>query len=125
VLVLGPLSKSLLLFAMNWLDAQLTLLWIRLNVASEGNGLMANILAHGQGSFVAVKLIVGAFAAIVLYRCSHLPLAKRGMTFVLSLYLVLMVIHAATGCLALGWQGPIVVLGHLVNLPKILLGLHS
>ena len=32
---MGALSKALLLFAMNWLDAQLTILWLRLNIATE------------------------------------------------------------------------------------------
>jgi hypothetical protein len=120
-----PLSKSLLLFAMNWIDAQLTLLWIRLNVATEGNGLMAGLLNHGEGSFMGVKLIVGAFAAYVLYRCSHLPLARRGMTLVLVLYTGLMLIHTATGCVALGWQGPIIVLGYFGTVTKTFLGFLS
>ena len=45
------LYKSLLLFAMNWLDAQLTILWVRLNVASEGNALMASLLNVGEAPF--------------------------------------------------------------------------
>lgn len=122
---MGPLSKSLLLFAMNWIDAQLTLLWIRLNVATEGNGLMAGLLNHGEGSFMGVKLIVGAFAAYVLYRCSHLPLARRGMTLVLVVYTGLMLIHTATGCVALGWQGPIIVLGYFGTVTKTFLGFLS
>jgi Domain of unknown function (DUF5658) len=122
---LGPLSKSLLLFAMNGIDAQLTLLWIRLNVATEGNSLMARLLNHGEGSFLGVKLIVGAFAAYVLYRCSHVPLARRGMTFVLVVYAGLMLIHTATGCLALGWHGPIIVLGYFGTATQTFLGLFS
>jgi len=123
--LLGPLYKSLLLFTMNWLDAQLTLVWIRLNVATEGNDLMARLLSHGEGPFLGVKLFVGAFAAYVLYRCSHIPLARRGMTFVLALYAGLMLIHTATGCLALGWQGPIIVLGYFGAATKTFLGLFS
>ena len=110
---------------MNWIDAQLTLLWIRLNVATEGNGLMAGLLNHGEGSFMGVKLIVGAFAAYVLYRCSHLPLARRGMTLVLVLYTGLMLIHTATGCVALGWQGPIIVLGYFGTVTTTFLGFLS
>lgn len=110
---------------MNWIDAQLTLLWIRLNVATEGNDLMAGLLSHGEGSFMGVKLIVGAFAAYVLYRCSHLPLARRGMTLVLVLYTGLMLIHTATGCVALGWQGPIIVLGYFGTITKTFLGFLS
>lgn len=122
---MGTLSKSLLLFAMNWLDAQLTLVWVHLNVATEGNSLMARVLSHGEMPFMGVKLIIGAFAAYILYRCSHLPLAKHGMTFVLALYAGLMLIHAATGCAALGWQGPVVFIGYLAHIPQSLVGMIS
>ena len=122
---MGALSKSLLLFAMNLLDAQLTLVWVHLNVATEGNSLMARVLSHGEMPFMSVKLIIGAFAAYILYRCSHLPLAKHGMTFVLALYAGLMLIHAATGCAALGWQGPVVFIGYLAHIPQSLVGLIS
>ena len=104
---MGTLSKSLLLFSLNWLDAQLTLLWLRLNVATEGNALMARLLEHGDLSFLAIKLAVGTAAAYILYRCAHLPLAKRGMTFVLMIYVALMFVHAATGCVALGLSIPV------------------
>jgi hypothetical protein len=121
----GTLSKSLLLFTMNWLDAQLTLLWVRLNVATEGNGLMARVLEHGEVPFLGVKLVIGAFAAYILYRCAHLPLAKRGMTFVLVVYSGLMLIHLVTGCAALGWHGPEVFIGYLGSLPRAVAGLFS
>src|ERR671926_1831485 len=85
--VVGRLSKSCLLFGLNWLDAQLTLLWIRLHVASEGNALMARILEHGQLTFLGAKLLIGAIAAYILYRCAHLPIAKHGLTIVLCIYL--------------------------------------
>lgn len=120
---MGALSKSCLLFVLNGLDAQLTLLWIRLNVASEGNSLMARVIEHSELTFLGGKIAIGAFAAIILYRCAHLPLAKHGLTVVLGIYAVLMLIHAATGCVALGWQGPIVVLGYIENLPHALISL--
>ena len=104
---MGALSKSLLLFVLNWVDAQLTLVWVHLNVATEGNALMAQILEHGTGSFLLIKLAVGAAAAYILYRCAHIPLARRGLTFVLVLYVALMFVHAATGCVALGLHIPI------------------
>jgi hypothetical protein len=114
----GPLSKALLLFMLNWLDAQLTLLWVKLNVATEGNSLMAQILNHGEGSFLLFKLFIGAFSAYILYRCAHLPLARRGMTFVLCVYLGLMVVHVATGCSALGWQAPLTVITYFAGIPQ-------
>lgn len=104
---MGALSKSLLLFVLNWLDAQLTLVWLRLNVATEGNALMAQLLEHGDVSFLIIKLAVGAAAAYILYRCAHVPLAKRGLTLVLGIYVALMFVHAATGCVALGLHLPI------------------
>jgi hypothetical protein len=117
------LSKSCLLFVLNGLDAQLTLLWIRLNVASEGNALMARVLEHGELPFLGAKVAIGAFAALILYRFAHLPMARHGLTVVLGIYAILMLIHAATGCVALGWQGPIIVLGYVENLPHAFLSL--
>ena len=114
---MGALSKALLLFLMNWLDAQLTLLWVRLDVATEGNGIMATLLNHGEGSFLSVKLLIGALSAYVLYRFSELPIARRGLKFVLAIYIALMIVHMATGFSALGWRAPITVLTYFVSLP--------
>ncbi len=99
---MGRLSKSCLLFTLNWLDAQLTLLWIQLNVATEGNALMALVLDHGELSFLGAKLLVGGFAAYILYRCAHVPMARHGLTIVLGIYALLMLVHAVTGAVALG-----------------------
>jgi hypothetical protein len=77
---------------------------------------MARLLEHGDLAFLGFKLAIGAFAAVVLYRCAHLPLAKRGLNFVLGVYAILMLVHVATGCVALGWQTPVVVLGYLGSL---------
>ena len=122
---MGKLSKSCLLFTLNWLDAQLTVLWIRLGVATEGNALMARILQHGDLAFLSAKIAIGAFAAYILYRCAHLPLAKRGLNFVLGIYVILMLVHVATGCVALGWQTPIVVLDYVGSLPNAFLSLFA
>lgn len=115
---MGALSKALLLFAMNWLDAQLTILWLRLHVATEGNGLMVILLNRSEGSFLSVKLAIGALAAYVLYRFAEIPVARRGMKIVLGIYLALMIVHAVTGFSALGWDAPATVLSYFVSLPK-------
>jgi len=117
---MGALSKALLLFAMNWLDAQLTILWLRLNVASEGNGIMASLLNHSEGSFLLVKLGIGGLSAYILYRFSEIPVARRGMKVVLVVYLGLMLLHAVTGFSALGWHAPATVLSYFANLPRAL-----
>lgn len=103
---MSAFSKSLLLFLLNWLDAQLTILWVRGGVATEGNGLMAYLLDLGNAPFLCAKLAVGALVAYTLYRFSHLALARRGLRLTLGLYLALMLVHAATGASALGWQPP-------------------
>jgi hypothetical protein len=114
----GALSKALLLFMMNWLDAQLTILWVRLNVATEGNGIMAGLLNHSETSFLSVKLAIGALSAYILYRFAEIPVARRGMKIVLGIYLALMVVHLVTGFSALGWHAPATVLSYFVSLPE-------
>ena len=119
------LAKSILLFCLNWLDAQLTVIWVRGGVASEGNGLMAWLLDRGDAPFILVKIVIGAFAAYVLYRCSRYRLARRGLTLVLGLYLALMVVHAATGLTALGWEGPEKFIAFVCHLPQNVVALFS
>jgi len=119
------LLKSLLLFGLNWLDAQLTILWVRLDLATEGNVLMARLLNLGEAPFLIVKLTIVAFAAYVLYRCAHMPLARRGMTLVLGLYALLMMVHVATGFASLGWQAPKTVAAYFGGLPHAFLAFFS
>lgn len=94
---MSALSKSLLLFALNWLDAQLTILWVRAGLATEGNGLMARLLDAGNAPFLLAKLSIGALVALIFYRFAHLPLARRGVKLALAVYTILMLIHATTG----------------------------
>ena len=114
---MGALTKALLLFAMNWLDAQLTILWVRLDVATEGNGLMASLLNQGETPFLLVKILIGALAGYTLYRFAQFPIARRGMKLVLGIYSALMLIHVATGFTALGFTQPATVLAFFAALP--------
>lgn len=120
---MGALAKSLLLFALNWLDAQLTLFWVHSNIASEGNGLMDMLLQVGDAPFMLVKLGIGAFAAYTLYRASHLALARHGMRLVLTVYGLLMFTHLATGMFALGWTEPLAVVTYISHVPYTLVTL--
>jgi Domain of unknown function (DUF5658) len=122
---MSALSKSILLFVLNWVDAQLTILWVRANLATEGNGLMARLLAMGDAPFLGVKLAIGAFAAYILYRTAHVPLARRGMKLVLGLYIALMFVHAATGLSALGWHAPETVVAFFSRLPNVVFALFA
>ena len=122
---MGALSKALLLFAMNWLDAQLTILWVRLNVATEGNGIMATLLDQSENSFLFVKLAVGALSAYILYRFAEIPIARRGMKVVLAIYLALMLVHVVTGFSALGWHAPATILTYFISLPRAFVAFFS
>ncbi len=122
---MGALSKALLLFAMNWLDAQLTILWLRLDVATEGNGLMAMLLNHSEASFLSVKLLIGLLSGYVLYRFSEIPMARRGMKVVLGIYLAIMGVHVVTGFSALGWHAPATVLSYFAGLPQAFIAFFS
>lgn len=97
------LAPTLLLFALNLIDAVLTIVWVRTGVATEGNQLMAQLLDIGNGPFLGVKIGIGALAAIVLFRWGNRPLAKYGLTLALAVYLGLMAIHFFTGLSAFGF----------------------
>jgi hypothetical protein len=97
------LGQAFLLFALNFLDAVLTIYWVRNGYATEGNQLMASLLDKGDVPFLLVKLAVGAIAAIVLWRWRNLRLAKIGLTVVLAIYVCLMGVHLFTGLSAFGF----------------------
>ena len=121
---MSTFSKSLLLFVLNWLDAQLTILWVRGGVATEGNGLMAYLLDLGNAPFLLAKLTIGALVAYTFYRFANFQLARRGLHFAICLYLTLMLVHVATGASALGWQPP-EALASLLRIPDRLFALVS
>jgi hypothetical protein len=96
------LAPTFLLFALNLLDALLTIVWVRSGVATESNQLMASLLDIGNGPFLGVKIAIGAVAAVVLLRWGAKPLARYGLAVSLAVYLGLMGIHLFTGLSAFG-----------------------
>ena len=96
------LAPTFLLFALNLLDALLTIVWVRSGVATESNQLMASLLDIGNGPFLGVYIAIGAGAAIVLLRWGSRPLARYGLAVSLAVYLGLMGIHVFTGLSAFG-----------------------
>lgn len=95
-------APTFLLFALNLLDALLTIVWVRTGVATEGNQLMAVLLDIGNGPFLAVKIAMGLLVAIVLIRWSKKPLARYGLAVALAVYIGLMGVHLFTGLAAFG-----------------------
>jgi hypothetical protein len=98
------LSRSVsLLFALNIVDAFVTIMWIRYGLATEGNFLMATVLDYGELPFLAVKLGMGAFAVGVLLYGSEYRLAMIGARIGLVAYSFAMVTHVLTGFAASGY----------------------
>jgi hypothetical protein len=97
------LASTFLLFALNLLDALLTIVWVRAGVATEGNQLMARLLDVGNGPFLVVKIAIGAVAAAVLLRWGNRPTARYGLVVALAVYLGLMGVHIFTGLSAFGY----------------------
>ena len=122
---MSALTKCLLLFVLNWLDAQLTVAWVRAGLATEGNALMARLLEAGDWPFVLTKLVVGGLVAYTLWRFSSLGVARRGLNFALGLYLCLMLVHAAAFATALGYQPPDAFVALVSRLPDSLLALFT
>jgi len=96
-------APAFLLFALNLLDALLTIVWVRSGVATEGNQLMASLLDIGNGPFLGVKIMIGFVAAIVLFRHRNKKVARYGLAVALAVYIGLMGIHMFTGLAAFGY----------------------
>lgn len=86
---------------------------------------MAQLLRLGDAPFMLTKIAIGSFAAYMLYRCSHLTVARRGMQLVLGIYVLLMFAHLATGLSALGWSKPLAMMEYVGNLPLAVLSIFS
>jgi hypothetical protein len=95
--------QTFLLFTLNFLDAVLTIYWVRNGYATEGNHLMATLLDIGDLPFLAVKIGIGAVTAVVLWRWRKMRLAKYGLAIALAVYIGLMGIHFVTGLSAFGY----------------------
>jgi hypothetical protein len=95
--------ETLLLFALNFIDAVLTLLWVRTGTATEANYLMAGLLEIGDFPFLLVKLAMGSITCFVLLKWGYKSIAKPLVTVALILYIGLMGVHVFTGLAAYGY----------------------
>ena len=92
-----------LLFALNFIDAVVTIIWIRNGWATEGNFLMASVLDLGDIPFLAVKLGMGLFTVVVLLYGSQYRLAQIGARIGLAAYSFAIASHILTGFAVLGY----------------------
>jgi hypothetical protein len=112
------LHQSLLLFALNLFDGVLTVYWVHNGFAKEGNQLMAGLIETGYTPFLAVKLVMGALAAFVLWHYGrNLRLARYGLTLALAIYIGLMGVHFVTGLSAFGFISDALI-SNFANLPR-------
>ncbi len=92
-----------LLFALNIVDAVITIIWVRNAWATEGNFLMASALDFGEGTFFAIKLGMGIITAAVLLYGAQYRLAQIGARIGLVAYSVAIVSHVLTGFAVSGY----------------------
>ena len=100
------LRETFLLFALNLLDAILTIDWVRNGVATEGNQWMARLLDIGNVPFLTVKVAIGFLAALVILHWGERSVARYGLAIALAVYLGLMGVHVFTGLSAFGYVSP-------------------
>ncbi|HUR98096.1 MAG TPA: DUF5658 family protein, partial [Pyrinomonadaceae bacterium] len=86
-----------LLFALNMVDAVITIVWVRNGWATEANYLMATALDLGAAPFMVIKLGMGLFMASVLLYGSQYRLAHIGTNVALAAYSVAILSHILTG----------------------------
>jgi hypothetical protein len=93
----------LILFALNLLDAFVTIFWVHGGLAPETNQLMAWLLDIGPAPFLLVKLAMGTLTAAVLLYGSQYRLAKIGVALALFAYGGAFITHIFTGLAAYGY----------------------
>jgi hypothetical protein len=92
--------KIALLGFYNILDAFLTLHWVRIGAATEGNPIMAWFLSEGEGSFLFAKIVATVVACGVFHLTAQHKISRNGLTFVLGLYTMLMFVHICTALIS-------------------------
>lgn len=101
--VLKLIRPVAVLFLLNLIDAVVSILWVRGGVATEGNHLMATLLAAGDLPFLAAKLGMGAVTCAVLLYGAEFRLARIGVSLALTVYVVVMGLHVGTGLAVYGF----------------------
>ena len=95
---LWPLSDGsplilLGLFGLNIYDGLVTLIWIKLGVATEANPMLENIIEHSALQFLAVKLSLVLLGCLLLWRFREEALARQGAYLLTAIYFILACYH--------------------------------
>jgi len=81
------------LIVLNLLDAIFTLVWIKSGVASEGNPIMSQAMAHGAVGFMAIKLALVSLAVLLLWRLRHRRAAATALVASAIAYSSILLLH--------------------------------
>ncbi len=87
------------LFALNAVDALMTLLAVRLGVATEANPIMAAALEVGEPMFLASKMIIVGLGCLVLWLARRRRIAQIGACVCVAAYSAIALVHVWTGVL--------------------------
>lgn len=78
---------------MSWIDAVLTLLWIKLSMAEELNPLLERFLEIGPLYFISSKLGLTSLGCLVLYLCREKKIAQNAALGLFAFYGCLIIYH--------------------------------
>ena len=85
------------LFVLNFLDAILTLVWIKVGFATEANPIMDAVMKIHPGLFVLAKVALVSACLGILWATRHKALARFCSVFGFSVYSMIIVYHVVGG----------------------------
>ena len=85
------------LFVLNFLDAILTLVWIKVGFATEANPVMDAVMKIHPGLFVLAKVALVSACLGILWTHRSRALARFCTTFGFSVYSMVIVYHVVGG----------------------------
>ena len=92
---------------LNGLDAILTMIWVYLGLAKEGNPLMEILVTDAPVAFVLAKVTLVSLGLLLLWRYRNRPLAVLGLFVAFGAYYGIALIHAGgIGKLIERWRNP-------------------
>ena len=89
------------LFVLNFLDAILTLIWIKVGFATEANPIMDAVMKIHPSLFVLAKVALVSACLGILWATRHKALARFCSVFGFSVYSLIIVYHVVGGIASL------------------------
>jgi hypothetical protein len=83
---------------LNLLDAVLTIYWVHTGLADEANPLLQVLVSHHAVLFIAMKIVLGAVGAWLLWQHRHRAFAVIGAFSVFVAYYAVFLQHVRLAC---------------------------